>query len=271
MTNTPISSAHGAYGAPTGAYGRNPLPPSVRTEQPHRLSRALWTVVAVLGPATFGAGLGSAALLGFPMRFGVLASIVAAVGLLPRQATRGWIAVALAGTGFLDAVAAWVSSGESGWALPTVVVLNGLQALAAVGALLRETAFGSVSSGDAYDNMAYARLAQAYQAYVLHYQQPPPAPYDVAAQATARAHGGATARARAAHPGAAQESYEALQAKYARHGVTAPTEQSRGSHGERSAPAAGTGVRGERRNAPGGHPYGAQEKWGRSISEPNGP
>lgn len=271
MSNTPNTSAYGAYGVPIGAYGRSLLPANGRAEGPNRLSRALWIVVALLGPATFAVGLGSAVLLGFPMRFGVFASIVAAVGLLPRQATRGWIVVALAGTGFSDALATWVSRGEPGWALPTVVVLNGLQALAAVGALLRETALGSVASGSAYDNMAYARLAQAYQAYALQYQQPPTPPYDVAAQAAARAQGGATARTRAVRPDAAQESFEELQAKYARHGLTAPTEQFRGSHGERSAPVAGTGVRGERRSTPGSYPYGAQEKSGRSISEPNGP
>lgn len=273
MTNTPNPSAYPGYGAPISAYGWHPLTANVPKKRMSRLSRFLWTVVAVLGPVTFAVSVGSPALLGFPVRLSVLAAIVAAVGLLPKQAGRGWIVVALAVTGFLDVLATWIRAGEPGWALTVIMVLNALQSLAAVGALLCEIrVLGSVESDGVPDYSAYARLAQAYQAYATQYQQPPAPQYDAAGQATAQAQAQATARAAAPRTDAAQESFAALQARYAQHGLGPPAQQSPGSAGARSVvPVADTGVAGANRGVPESHPYRGHENAGRSIIEPSGP
>jgi hypothetical protein len=249
------------------------LTANVPKKRMSRLSRFLWTVVAVLGPVTFAVSVGSPALLGFPVRLSVLAAIVAAVGLLPKQAGRGWIVVALAVTGFLDVLATWIRAGEPGWALTVIMVLNALQSLAAVGALLCEIrVLGSVESDGVPDYSAYARLAQAYQAYATQYQQPPAPQYDAAGQATAQAQAQATARAAAPRTDAAQESFAALQARYAQHGLGPPAQQSPGSAGARSVvPVADTGVAGANRGVPESHRYRGHENSGGSVIEPSGP
>jgi hypothetical protein len=270
MTNAPGHSAYPGYGAPLTAYGWPPSTPNVPKEQVDRLSRSLWTVVAVLGPATFGVSLASPMVLDFPVRLSVLAAIVAAVGLLPNQAERGWVVVALAVTGVADALTAWIRAGQPSWAPTVVLVLNALQSLAAAGALLHETrVFRSAESDAAPDYSAYARLAQAYQAYAAQYQQSAPAQYTAAGQATAQAHGEASARA----ADAAQESLAALQARYARLGVEVPAQQSRGSARAPSAVrTADPGVPGANHEVPESHPYrGHQPNSGESTIQPPGP
>ena len=265
MTNTPGHSSYPGYGAPISAYGWHPSGTNVSKERVDRPSRALWAVVAVLGLATFAVSLRSPVLLGFPVRLSVLAAVVAAVGLLPSQAGRGWIVVALAVTGFLDALAAWIGAGEPSWALTVIMVLNALQSLAAVGALLHETrGVRSVDPDGAPDYAAYVRLAQAYQAYATQYQQSSPAQYTAAGQASAQAQSEATARA----ADAAQESFAALQARYAQHGVGAPAQQSRDSAGAPSVvPVSDPGVPGTNRDLPESQPYrGDQENSGGRIS-----
>jgi hypothetical protein len=272
MTNTASQSAHTGFGAPIGGYGGYSLSGNVRGERMNGLRRSLWTAVAVLGLANFAVSFGSPVLLGFPVRLSALAAILAAVGLLPGQAVRGWIVVALAGTGFLDALAAWVRAGQPGWALTLITVLNVLQSLAAVAALLHESRiFGSVESDGAPDYSTYARLLQAYQAYAAQYQQRPPMQYNAAGQATAGAQAEATAQAAGARANA-QESFAALQARYAQHGIGAPAQQSRGSAGAPSAPVTDPGVPGANRGVPQYHPhYGRQVNPGESTIEPTGP
>ena len=68
MTNTPGRSAYPGYGAPLTAYGWYPSTPNVPKEQVDRLSRSLWTVVAALGPATFGVSLASPVALDYVTR-----------------------------------------------------------------------------------------------------------------------------------------------------------------------------------------------------------
>jgi len=106
--------------------------------RPSRITRALWAVVAVLGATTFAVGLAAPVLLGYPVRLSVLAATVAAVGLLPNQATRGWIVVALAVAGCLDALTVWIKADEASWTIVVILALNSVQSVAAVGALLRE-------------------------------------------------------------------------------------------------------------------------------------
>ncbi len=217
MTNVP-HSAFAGHGAPVSSYGWYPPGADEHTDRVYRLHRFLWIVVAVLGFVTFGASFGSAAGHGFAVQFSVLAAVVSAVGLLPKQDGRGWIVVALAVTGFLDALATWTTADEQ-WALTVVLVLNALQALAAVVALLYETRrLSSAEPSGGVDYSAYAQFAQSYQAYAAQYQQAAAAAsYSAAGQATARAQ--SEGRAPAAAGTAAQEDPLAgLKARYARHG-----------------------------------------------------
>lgn len=248
MTNTADNSAYPGYGTPSSGHDWYPVGNSESEPRADRLTRSLWMVVAVLGPATFAVSFASPVVLGFPVRLSVFAAIVAAVGLLRGQAGRGWIVVALTLTGFLDATATWVRSDEIGWALTVVMVLSGLQSLVAVGALLQEArTLRSADSDSARDYLAYAQFAAAYQAYATHYQQPS-APQD-AAETTARAQGDGSASARTAAD-AEQESLAALQARYAQHGVgRAP--QSHGSPSRAPAgPVADPGMPGVDRGVP---------------------
>jgi hypothetical protein len=135
MTNT----AYDGYGGSNGAYDWQSTGSSESASPADRLTRSLWVVVAVLGAATFGVSFASPVALGFPVRLSVFAAIVAAVGLLRGQARRGWIVVALTLTGSLDTADGLVRSHEIGWVLTVIMVLNALQSLAAVGALLQET------------------------------------------------------------------------------------------------------------------------------------
>jgi Family of unknown function (DUF5336) len=258
MTNTPSHSAYPGY----GAYGWYPPPASAPKGQADRVSRSLWTAVAVLGAATFAVSLGAPVALGFPVRLSVLAAIVAAVGLLPGQTGRGWIVVAFAVTGFGDAVTSWIGAGEPRSALTVVMVLTALQSLAAAAALLHESrAFRAAESVAAADYSAYTSLAQMYQAYAAQYLYPP-TEQDAA---TAQAQAGTGART----ANAAQESFAALQARYAQHGVGAPAGQSRGSTGAPSVPPVAAPGMPANRGVPESDPYRAhRHNVGDSTVEP---
>ncbi|OBF33795.1 hypothetical protein A5724_01255 [Mycobacterium sp. ACS1612] len=190
--------------------------PSVEgsTEATNRVGRSLWGIVAIFGAATFGVSVGSPLGTGFLVRLAVLAAVIAAVGLLPRQPGRGWIVVAFAVTGFLDALATWLSASNSGWMLPVIAVLNALQSLAAVGALLSET--GTIRSREESTQTysAYADFVAAYQGYVAHYQQAP-TQYYASGQAEPAAHAGAEQSAERFSD--ADQKAEALRAKYAQY------------------------------------------------------
>ncbi|ORJ61412.1 DUF5336 domain-containing protein [Mycobacterium simiae] len=185
------------------------------------ISRSLWAVVAVLGLATFVVCLCSPEPLGYPVRFSVLAAVVAAVGLLPRQTLRAWVVVALAVTGYVDAMAGAIKATHVGWPMVVITVLNSLQSVVAVGALLREIRISKPGqSAGVSEQSAYARLVAAYQAYATQYQL-------FAAQYGSTDQGEADATADV-HAGSEQESFEAMQARYARHGITGAVRQSRG-------------------------------------------
>jgi hypothetical protein len=252
------STAYDGYGVPTGAHGWYPMGRSESESLTDRLTRSLWLVVTVLGVATFGVSFASPVALGFPVRLSVFAAIVAAVGLLRGQPRRGWIVVALTLTGFLDTADGWVRSHDIGWALTVIMVLNALQSLAAVGALLQETRMlRSADSGGARDYLAYAQFATAYQAYAAQYQ--PAAEPQAAAQETAQAHGEGVASARTATVSAEQESLSAMQARYAQHGV-GPAQRTSGSPGGAPVrPTADPGMPGVDRSVPDPHPYRPQQ------------
>jgi hypothetical protein len=94
----------------------------------------------------------------------------------------------------------------------------------------------------------YARLVEAYQAYTTLYQQLFSTPDSSAVEADAQAEAQATAGVRA---DTAQESFAAMQARYARHGVAGTARQSRGVvAAPANPPTADTGVPGANRVAP---------------------
>jgi hypothetical protein len=241
MTNSAGYSSYPGCLAPDGADEWYPWGRDHSTARVSRLGRSLSSVVAVLGAATFAVSFGSPVVLGFPVQLGVLAAIVAAVSLLPRQAARGWIIVALAVTGFLDTVVIWIRVDDPHWVLTLIMVLNALQALAAMGALLHESRVLSgagVEGGPDYSAYeGFTQAYQAYQAYATQYLQSAPASYDVAGQATARAYTEASAPADLADARAdtAQESFGALQARYNEYGDWASVQRSDGSRREPSA------------------------------------
>lgn len=198
------------------AYSENSPAGSAFGDTADRVGRALWIAVAILGPVILAVSVGSPVAPDFPVRLGVLAAPVAAVGLLGRQPSPGWLVVALAVTGFSDALLSWVRAGNPHWALTVVMALTALQALVAVGALLREArVFRSAGAAVAPDYSAYARMVQMYQAYAAQYQQSPAESYAATGHATAQER--ASTNAYAAEAGAA-ESFAELQARYAQHG-----------------------------------------------------
>lgn len=264
MTDTADHSAHPGY----AAYGWNPAAGSASGERTDQLGRALWIAVTILGPLILAVSVGSPVPLDFPVRLSMLAAAVAAVGLLPGQSSRGWLIVALAVTGFCDALLPWIRAGDPRWALTVVMVLNALQALVAVGALLHQArVYRSARATVTPDYSAYARMVQAYQAYAVQYQQPLSEPYTAAGQATAR--GQASANAHTAET--SRESFAQLQARYAQHGVGASAQHSRDSSADRGAgPVTDPGVPGANRGAPEDPYRGYRQNPGKSTVEPTG-
>lgn len=141
--------------------------------------RQLTWAVALLGLCSYLVSFGPM-LNGFgidwDVRFAVLAGLFAAFGLLPRQASSsgqaGRLVAALAAIGFLDALSRVVVLPEGvqpGWAMWVVLVLNGLQAGAAVGALIMQP---SASDEQQAWYAAYAeQYAQAAAQYYGEYAE----------------------------------------------------------------------------------------------------
>jgi hypothetical protein len=149
---------------------------------PPELRRYARLTVVVLGLASYLLSYGpvlSTGGAGWAVRFAVLAGLLAVFDLLPQQATSAKVVAALAATGFLDALSSLITASDArqpGWALVVIVVLDGLQALAAIGALL--LAAGAVSQrsdssgyNDYYADY-YARAAQYYAQYGQQAPQP---------------------------------------------------------------------------------------------------
>ncbi|WP_205873993.1 DUF5336 domain-containing protein [Mycobacterium camsae] len=169
--------SQGYYQAEQGNYygGYSPWSPAPQTGG--RVShRQLTLVVVLLGLCSYLVSFGPM-LNGFgidwDVRFAVLAGLLAAFGLMPRQASAsgqaGKIVAALAAVGFLDALSRVVVLPEGvqpGWAMWVVVVLNAIQAGAAVGALLTQP------SASEEQQAWYAAYAEQYaQAAAQYYGQ----------------------------------------------------------------------------------------------------
>lgn len=148
----------GYYGAYT------PRPPKAEGDTA-LLAQYLGMAVVALGFTTYLVSYGPTfddPGIGWGTRFAVLAGLAAGCGLLCRQAPNGKLIATLAAAGFLEALSDVIttSGDHRGWAAVAIVVLNGLQALVAVGVLLA----GADTSG--------AQASQsAYQAYVDYYEK----------------------------------------------------------------------------------------------------
>jgi hypothetical protein len=160
--------------------------------------RGLFAAVAVLGLATYGVSFGpvvdGAGAAGWHVRFAVLAGLVAAFGLLPKSKPFPLTTAVLAAMGFLDGLSILVA-GDTGWASTAIVVLNALQAAAAVATLLlapKEEADTNATAGyDAYVDY----YNQAVRNYYSQQAQSSPEQVQRAARGQAYGHGDAQATA----------------------------------------------------------------------------
>jgi hypothetical protein len=141
-----------------------PAYPSQRSDAESSLPRNLFIAVAVLGLVSyvfsFGPVTGGQAAIGWDVRFAVLAALCAMFGLLAKENPLTLATAVLATMGFLDALSNVLTAADHGWAMTVIVVLNALQALVAVGALLLAPK-AAPAPGD----------AAGYEAYVDYYNQ----------------------------------------------------------------------------------------------------
>ena len=175
------------------------------------IRQVLWALTGALGLAAWVVGLTTTVPPGLAVSFAVLAGAVAAVGLVPGQAVRGWLVVAVAVTAFT----ATVTAGGVGWGPIVVDVLIALQVVVAMSALLLEPRVSSAAqSAPENDYAAYAEYVRAYRDYAQQYESQWPEQYSTAgmAEAAGDARGTVVDAARGD-----QDGWADLQAKYSRH------------------------------------------------------
>jgi hypothetical protein len=134
-----------------------------------RLPRNLLIVVALLGFATYCISFGSVGdveVLGWYARFAALAGLLAAFGVTTKGKPHPTATAMLAAMGFLDALSSAVASTDRGWALTAIAVLNALQAVAALAALL----VGPKAISDS-TSTGYAAYVDYYNQAVRNYYQ----------------------------------------------------------------------------------------------------
>jgi hypothetical protein len=128
------------------------------------LPRNLFIAVAVLGLASYVFSFGPVAdgrdAVGWDVRFAALAALCAMLGLLAKQNPLPLATAVLATMGFLDGLSSVLAATDRGWALTVIVVLNALQAAAAVAALLLAPKTAPKDADTA-----------GYEAYVDYYNQ----------------------------------------------------------------------------------------------------
>jgi hypothetical protein len=155
-----------------------PAHPSQRADAESPLPRNLFIAVAVLGLVayvfSFGPVSGGRAAIGWDVRFAVLAALCAMFGLLAKRNSLTLATAVLATMGFLDALSSVLTTTGHGWAMTVIVVLNALQALVAVGALLLAPKAAPAPSD-----------AAGYEAYVDYYNQAVRSYYGQQAQSAA--------------------------------------------------------------------------------------
>ncbi len=175
------------------------------TERPRRsgaenpLPRRLFIAVVVLGLATYGLSFGpvmdGVGATGWNVRFAALAALCAAFSLLPRQNPQPFATAALATMGFLDALSSVVTA-AGGWPLTVIVVLNAVQAAAAIAALISSPKAAEQTAISGYD--AYVDYYnQAVQQYHSQQASAPSPPQQSARSGYGQAYGGASAADRA--------------------------------------------------------------------------
>ena len=199
------SGNQGYYGADHNGYGSGygGYPSSRRASD---LPRYLGMAVAALGVVSYGLSFGpvhnGGGVLDWGARFALLAALLAGLSLVPGQTPNNKAVAVLAVFGFLDALAGLINASDSGWALTVIVVVNGLQAAAAVVALLQETDASERGTRSEYDAYAdyYAQAAQYYG----QYGQQPAQPEEARRAGTGQAHAGAHAGARSQQAGTSQ-------------------------------------------------------------------
>lgn len=151
----PPAQQSSQYGAPTQQYGRVADPAG-----PSKLPVYLFAAVTVLGLATyafnfgplltikssdfpqFGSASGSTIGIGLAVAASVLAGLIAAVGLLPKQKVSTGVVAAIALLSFLLVLGEVINAPQGvsiGWALYLVIISTVLQAGAAIAALLLES------------------------------------------------------------------------------------------------------------------------------------
>jgi len=139
--------------------------PSQQPDTESLLPRNLFIAVAILGLATYVFSFGPVAdaqeALGWDVRFATLAALCAMLGVLAKQNPLPLAVAVLATMGFLDALSSVLAGGDRGWALTVIVVLNALQAMAAVAALLLAPKDAATQAAD----------TAAYEAYVDYYNR----------------------------------------------------------------------------------------------------
>ena len=175
------------------------------------IRQVLWALTGALGLAAWAVGLTGPVLPGFAVSLAVLAGAVAAIGLLPGQAVRGWFVVAVAVTAFTATMTTTVTAGGAGWVLIVVDVLVALQMVLAASALLLEPRVSpATQSASETDYAAYAEYVQAYRDYAQQYESGWPEQYSAAGTADAASDG----RGTALDDG---DAWADLQSTYARH------------------------------------------------------
>jgi len=225
-------------------------PPQATTSRTSPANRLGWLVL-VFGLATYLLSCITASPAGgsWGVRFSALAAVVVVLSLLPRRRAHTTLVAALALMGFLEAVSRVFTAGhDPSWNTILVVVLNGLQSVAAIAAVLVEAKeTGEPNRGiTAYDAYAayYAQVAQQYyRATSQQHQQP------VQAHGTAQAYATASPQATAASLGQTEQAAaqrDALYAEYVsgQHPGANPAglAPQSGRQAPRSEPAAATGA-----------------------------
>jgi hypothetical protein len=209
-----------------------PAYPGQRPDVESSLPRNLFIAVAVLGLATYVSSFGPAsdggAAVGWDVRFAALAALCAMFGLLAKQNPPPLATPVLATLGFLDALSSVLTATDRGWAMTVIVLLNALQAAAAVAALLL-TPKAAPEPADAAGYEAYVDYYnQAVRSYYGQQAQPvPPEQSQRAGYGQAYADAGAAARAQRSQRPSQHGDYADLD--YSGTPTTAPQHDSAGS------------------------------------------
>lgn len=206
--------------------------PGQRSDGESSLPRNLFIAVTVLGLASYVVSFGPVSdgqgAVGWDVRFAALAALCAMFGLLAKQNPLALPVAVLATMGFLDALTAVLSAADGGWALTLIVVLNALQAAAAVAALL----LAPKAARRPADTSGYEAYVDYYNQAVRNYysQQAQPAPHEQIQRAgygQAYADGRASSRAPRAQRPSQQGDYADLD--YSGSRTTAPQREPAGS------------------------------------------